>query len=172
MQRVLVCGITGVGKTTFARAVAGRSGLPYHEMDAMYHGPNWEPIPSFEDDVAEIVARPSWVFDSHGYEQVRDLMWSRADTIVWLDYPRRVVMRRVLDRSARRATTREPIFNGNVESFRDWLDPGHPVQWAWTQFPHRRADLRQRFASPCYAGLRKVRLAHPRAAERWLAVAT
>jgi len=141
-------------------------------MDAMYHGPNWQPLDTFEDDVAAVVATQAWVFDSHGYAQVRDLMWSRADTVVWLDYSRRVVMTRVLERSARRAFTGEPIFNGNVESFRDWLDPEHPVQWAWTQYQHRRSDLRARFASPLYADRRKVRLADPSAAVRWLHAAT
>ena len=82
MQRVLVAGISGSGKTTFAREVAGRAGLPFHEMDALYHGPGWVPLETFADDVDRISRGDRWVFDSHGYEQVRDLVWSRADTVV------------------------------------------------------------------------------------------
>jgi len=170
VQRVLVGGITGSGKTTFAVELARRTGLPYHEMDAYFHGPDWQPIPTFEADIAAVADQPEWVFDSHGYEQVRDLVWSRADTVIWLDFSRAVVMRRVLARSARRAFTGEPIFNGNTETFRAWLDPEHPVQWAWTQYEARRADLDRRFADPSYAGLRKVRLTGPFAARRWLDV--
>jgi adenylate kinase family enzyme len=168
VKRVLVCGITGVGKTTFARALAKQTGLSYHEMDALYHGPNWQPIATFEEDVARIVAEPQWVFDSHGYSQVRDLMWSRADTVVWLDLSRAVVMRRVLQRSTRRAISGEPIFNDNIETFWAWLDSEHPVQWAWTQYQPRRDDMRQRFADPRYAHVRRVRITDPRSAERWL----
>ncbi|MEO8330381.1 MAG: shikimate kinase, partial [Candidatus Nanopelagicales bacterium] len=137
MERVIVCGITGCGKSTFAQALAKRQEMPYIEMDALFHGPNWQPIPTFVEDVTAFAEQPRWVVDSHGYKAVRDLLWSRADTAVWLDYSRAVVMRRVLSRSARRAWGSEPIFNDNVERFRDWLDPEHPVQWAWTQYAHR-----------------------------------
>jgi adenylate kinase family enzyme len=139
-------------------------------MDALYHGPGWQPLPEFEDDVARIAAADRWVFDSYGYQQVRDLLWSRADTVVWLDFPRRVVMPRVLRRSFDRAWHRREIFNGNTESFDAWLDPEHPVQWAWREFASRRADLTARFADPQYASIAKVALRSPTAARSWLAV--
>jgi adenylate kinase family enzyme len=170
VHRVLVAGITGSGKTTFARELAVRAGLPFHEMDALYHGPGWVPLESFVDDVERISREDSWVFDSHGYEQVRDLVWSRADTVVWLSYPRVVVMSRVLRRSFGRAWKGDEIFNGNTETFSDWLDPEHPVQWAWTKYGARRDDIRARFADPDYAHLRKVRLTGPYDARRWLDV--
>jgi adenylate kinase family enzyme len=166
--RVLVGGITGSGKTTFALELARRTGLPYHQMDALYHGPGWVPLESFETEVDRISAQPSWVFDSHGYRQVRDLLWSRADTVVWLDYRRPVVMSRVLRRSFDRAWNRREVFNGNTEGFTDWLDPEHPVQWARSQYNRRREDMTARFEDPSYAGIRKVRLRSPLAADRWL----
>ncbi len=170
MQRVLVAGITGSGKTTFAQQLAERCELPFHEMDALYHGPGWEPIPTFVDDVAALAAHDRWVIDSHGYADVRDLLWSRADTVVWLAYTRRVAAVRVTRRSFHRAWTGAPMFNGNTETFRDWLDPEHPVQWVWSQYTSRRDDMARRFADPGYAGLTKVRLTGPFAGRRWLDV--
>ena len=170
MHRVLVAGITGSGKTTFARELAARARLPFHEMDALYHGPGWVPLESFDADVDRISARDRWVFDSHGYEQVRDLVWSRADTVVWLSSPRAVVMSRVLRRSFGRACRGDEIFNGNTETFRDWLDEEHPVQWAWTQYDTRRQDMESRFADREYAHVNKVRLSGPFDARRWLEV--
>jgi adenylate kinase family enzyme len=113
VRRILVTGITGAGKTTLARAVAGRLGIGFHEMDALaLCGPGWQENPRLLEDVDAISAEPGWVFDSLGYPQVRDLLWTRADGIVWLDYPRRVVMSRVLRRSAARTLRQQRVFGG------------------------------------------------------------
>jgi hypothetical protein len=77
----------------------------------------------------------------------------------------------VLSRSTSRAISGEPIFNGNVETFRAWLSPEHPVQWAWTQYGNRRDDMRERFANPAYSHVRKFRFDRPHKATRWLATA-
>ena len=172
MERVIVGGPSGVGKTTFARRLAQALDVPHVEMDAMYHGPNWEPIATFEADVQTLLREPAWVIDSHGYSSVRDFMWRAADTAIWLDYSRPVVLRRVLTRSARRAWRAEPIFNGNTETFADWLDPEHPVQWSMSKYNQRREDMRMRFAAPEFRPLRRVQLRSPAAADLWLRVVT
>ena len=171
MQRVLVAGITGSGKSTYAAELSRRLALPSYSMDALFHGPGWEPIPTFVDDVASIVEGDCWVFDSHGYSEVQDVMWARADAVIWLDYPRRIAATRVTRRSFRRAWRQETMFNGNTETFRQWLDPEHPVQWVWTHYAQRRRNLEERFADPRYADLTKVRFTRPAAAQRWMDVA-
>ena len=163
-----MAGVTGAGKTTFARELAGRLDLPFHEMDGLFHGPDWEPIPTFVSDVESIAAGDRWVFDSYGYADVRDLVWSLADTIIWLDYSRPVVLGRVLRRSVTRTVTHEPIFNGNVERVADWRRPDHPVQWSMRRFGPSRAEMERRFADPGYAWLAKVRIRRPVAARWWL----
>lgn len=79
---------------------------------------------------------------------MRDLLWERADTVVWLDYPRGVVMPRVLRRSLRRTVTREELFGGNRETWRDWLSREHPAWWAWSQFTTRRREIERRLRDP------------------------
>lgn len=169
MKRILVVGITGAGKTTLARALADRLVIPFHEMDALaFVGPGWQENQRLPEDVSRLSSQPCWVFDSLGYPQVRDLLWSAADTIVWLDYSRSVVMRRVLRRSAARTLLRRRIFSGNVETASSWFSADHPAWWAWAQYDGRRAEIAARCASPGFAPLDVIRLTTPRAAREWL----
>lgn len=137
-------------------------------MDALFLGPGWVPIPTFVDDVERIVAGEEWVFDSYGYESVRDLVWSRAHAVVWLDYSRAVVLNRVVRRSARRTWGNEQIFNGNVERLGEWRKPYHPVQWSMRRYDKAKFEMETRFADPEYAHIAKVRVRRPAAAEWWL----
>ncbi|MBB5081748.1 adenylate kinase [Nonomuraea endophytica] len=169
MRRILVVGISGAGKSTMARALSARFAAPYHEMDALYfNGPGWAVNDDFADQVAEITASPAWIFDSFGYPAVRDLLWERADTVVWLDYRRRVIMPRILRRSLRRTILRESIFGGNRETVMDWFRRDHPAWWAWSQHAARRADIQRRADDPRFAPLRVLRFGTPRSAAEWL----
>ena len=171
MRKILVAGITGAGKPTMARALAGRLAVPFHEMDALaFSGPGWRENPHLLREIERITAGPRWVFDSLGYPQVRDLMWSRADAIVWLDFSRAVVMQRVLRRSAVRTLLRTRVFSGNRETLAAWFRPDHPAWWAWAQYVSRRAEIAERCADARFAPLEVVHLRTPRAAERWLDV--
>lgn len=170
MERILVSGSTGAGKSTLARAIAGRRAIPFHEMDTLaFAGPGWQENENLAEDVSRISSGPCWIFDSLGYPPVRDMLWSRADTIVWLDYSRAVVMRRVLRRSAARTLLRRRIFGGNVETLASWFSSDHPAWWAWTQFTARRAEIASRCANARFAPLDIIRLATPREARAWLA---
>jgi adenylate kinase family enzyme len=169
MKRVLVTGSTGAGKTTLARTIAERLAIPFHEMDALaFAGPDWKENENLVEDVSRITSSPCWVFDSLGYPRVRDLLWSRADTIVWLDYSRAVVMRRVLRRSAARTLLRRRIFGGNVETLSSWFSSDHPAWWAWAQYNARRAEI----VSRCdrFAPLDVIRFRKPRETRQWVSV--
>lgn len=169
MQRVLVVGISGAGKSTLARGLGRRLGLPYHEMDALHFaGPDWAVSPSYAADAARIAEGDRWILDSSGPEAVRDLLWKRADTVVWLDHPRRVVMRRVLLRSLGRSLRRERLFGGNRERWREWLRADHPAWWAWSRYGARRAEIGGRAGDARFAPLRVIRLRSPKAADAWL----
>jgi adenylate kinase family enzyme len=165
MQRVLVAGSSGAGKSTLAAELSRRLGLAYVELDSLYHGPGWTPRPEFGDDVRRLAAAEQWVSEWQ-YAPVRPLLLERADTLIWLDFPRRTVMHRVLRRSFRRAALREPIFNGNTEGFRDWLDPEHPIRWAWST--HARLRPKVLAAIQERPDLTVIRLSSPAAVRSWL----
>src|SRR5215203_2020275 len=87
LQRIAVVGTSGSGKTTLARQLSGRLGLAHVELDALHWDPGWVPTPAaiFQERAAAALNSPAWVVDGN-YPEVRDLIWRRADTIVWLDY--------------------------------------------------------------------------------------
>jgi len=119
MQRVLVIGICGAGKSTFSRALAAKTGLPLVHLDTEFWRPGWEMTPREEwcAKVAELVARERWIIDG-SYGSSLDLRLPRADTVVWFDYPRLIC----LWRASRRVLTTY----GRV---RPDLAPGCPEQF-------------------------------------------
>ncbi|GAA1937466.1 adenylate kinase [Kitasatospora viridis] len=166
MERVLVTGVSGAGKTTLATRLAARLDLPRYELDALHHGPNWTPRPEFRAEVSAFAATGRWVTEDQYTGLLEQVLIARADTYVWLDLPRRTVMQRVVRRSLHRALTRRELWNGNREGFRDWLDPEHPIRWAWARHAtHRERTLRRIAANP---QLTVVRLTSPRAVRAWL----
>jgi len=167
---VSVVGSSGSGKSTFGRKLAARLGVEHIELDAIYHQANWTPLSDdeFRARVSEVVVGDSWVIDGN-YGAVRPLVLERATDVVWLDYSRYVVMSRVIRRSASRAFINRELWNGNKESIRNWVDPEHPIRWAWTQFDRKRVEYEARFRSPEYAHLRVARFQSPHEADDWLA---
>lgn len=113
MRRVHIVGTSGAGKTIFAASLAHRLAVPHVEIDALAWGPDWGETPRGElrQRLAAALAGPSWVVDGN-YGFLRDLVWSRADTVVWLDFSFAVVMGRVLRRTAGRVLRREELWSG------------------------------------------------------------
>jgi adenylate kinase family enzyme len=162
MRRVSVVGNAGSGKSTLGRALAARLGVPHVELDGIYHQPGWTPLAEEElvRRVGEAAAGDGWVIDGN-YTAVRPLIWARADTVVWLDLPRRTVMRRIIWRTVRRVISRAELWNGNKEPWQNLVrrDPeASVIAWAW----HKHAVYRERYAAaardPAWAHLRFVRV--------------
>ena len=176
MRRVSVVGNSGSGKSTLARTLAGRLGVPYVELDSIYHQADWTPLDAdaFAARVRSLTAADGWVIDGN-YNAVRPLVWARADTVVWVDPPRRVVMRRVLWRTLRRGITRRELWNGNRESLRNLLrrDPEENiVRWAWSQHGKLRARYSAAATDPANSHLSVVRIANAADADALLGTAS
>ncbi|SFR78699.1 hypothetical protein SAMN05428970_2422 [Agromyces sp. CF514] len=107
-RRVLVAGTSGSGKSTLARRIAAASDLPYQEIDALRHGPGWQPRASFLDDVDAFTRQPEWVIE-----------WQYSE--VATRHPSLEVVRIAGPREAER-----------------WLEAGQAVVGASTAPPKRR----------------------------------
>jgi adenylate kinase family enzyme len=162
MRRVSVVGISGSGKTTIGRRIAASLGVPFVELDEIFHQPGWKDLPldDFRARVSEAVSGDGWVVDGN-YSKVQDLIWQRAETVVWLDLPRRVVMRRVIMRTVRRAVTRQVLWNGNREplsNFYRWDPEKNVIRWAWVKYGASRDRYVAAIEDPRRAHLRFIRL--------------
>lgn len=119
MQRVLVIGISGAGKSTFARALAARTGLPLIHLDREFWQPGWVTTKRQEwwPKVGQHAAASSWIMDGN-YGSSLHLRLPRADTAIWFDYPRVKCLRRAIWRSVKsRRKVRDDMAPGCPEKF-------------------------------------------------------
>ena len=171
LRRIVVIGTTGSGKTTLARELSRALGVEHVEFDAYRHGPNWRETPDdeFRRQLAHALRGDSWVADGN-YSIVRDVVWPRATTLVWLDLPFGLVFWRLMVRTFRRGITRETLWNGNKENLLSHFFTRHSLfLWAFKSHWRRRRAMPHALAQPEYAHVRLVRLRSARAAAAWLA---
>jgi len=162
MRRVSLVGISGSGKTTAGRRLAAALQVPFIELDSIFHLPDWEelPVEEFRARVAAAVSADAWVIDGN-YSSVRDLVWERADTVVWIDLPRATVMRQVVTRTLRRAVTRQELWNGNREplsNFYKWDPMENIIRFAWVRYPVSVARYSAAMEDPQYGDITFIRL--------------
>lgn len=158
MPRVLVVGLPCSGKTTLSIGLAARLGIPHIEVDDLHWGPGWTTREDFVPRVVEATSATEWVADDWGTTEVRDLLWERASTLVWLDPPRRVAQVRAVRRTAWRILRRSRHAGGNRDGLLAWTASTHPVRTVWSQYAHYREDMEQRLDDPRWGHLAVERL--------------
>jgi adenylate kinase family enzyme len=147
LNRIVVVGSSGSGKTTVAREMASRLGLPHLEMDSVFHrdGLADEPHDEFVPILDRFTDQELWVIDgNYTSAGVDEVVWPKADTFVWLDPPRRVAVSRVTRRTLRRTILKEELWPGVQEPLSNLysLDPyKNIIVWTWT----RHAGVRKKY---------------------------
>lgn len=167
-RRVLVAGVSGVGKTTLGGRIADLTGGPHTELDALFHGPAWTPRPEFPADVDTLVRGDAWTTEWQ-YDAARPLLAGSADLLVWLDFPFvRVTLPRLVRRTIRRRWSREELWNGNTEAplWTVLTDREHIVRWAFRSRRNYTAAVPRLIHE--YPDLIVVRLRSQQEADGWL----
>jgi hypothetical protein len=147
-------------------------GVSHIELDALSWGPNWTPVDEtlFRQRVDEATSGDAWVADgNYGGRGARQIIWPRADTVVWLDPPLAVILVRLFRRSVGRIRSGEAMWGGNRETFRNaFLSRESLFVWALKTYRRRKRLYREQLARPEYAHLDTYRFTRAADADRWL----
>ena len=147
MTRIVVIGPSGSGKTRLSVVLAELLHARHVEIDALWHGPNWESCGPDElrRRVSAATEGDDWVCDGTYHTIIGDLVLERAETVAWLDLPVALVMWRLVRRSWMRKRDKVVLWNGNVEA--PWMEQ---IRWLiWPAFKRvfgNRRRLPKRFA--------------------------
>jgi adenylate kinase family enzyme len=171
MRRVVVTGSTGSGKSTLAGELSRRLGAPHVELDALHWDPGWQAAPL---DVlrarvdAAVPADAAWIVDGN-YSMVRDIVWTRADTLVWLDYALPLVFWRLARRCLVRGIKHVELYNGNRERLAEHLFTRDSLLLFLLKTHHqRRREVGSALRRPEYAHLIVKHFRRPSLTEAWL----
>lgn len=141
MNRIMIIGSGGAGKSTLARQVGETTGLPVVHLDVLYWQKGWTPTPDEEWKTlsADLVAQPRWIIDGN-YGGTMELRFDAADTIVFVDTPRRIRLWRVVKRRvANRGRSRADMAPDCHEKL-DW----EFLKWVWNYDRSRKPGIMSR----------------------------
>jgi adenylate kinase family enzyme len=171
-KRIVVIGTTSSGKSTTARLLAEKLKLDFIELDALHWEPNWVETPDeiFHQRVDYATSTERWVVAGN-YSVVRDLIWPRAEAVIWLDYPLMTIFKQLTHRTFRRWWTQEPLWGTNTENiwthFKLWSEDSL-YHWLFKTYWRRKREYPLLFAEPANAHLVLIHLKSPHEANIWL----
>jgi adenylate kinase family enzyme len=170
--RIVIIGTTSTGKSTLADQLAERLNLRCIDLDALHWEPNWQaaPLEVFRTRVAKATKSGRWVVAGN-YSSVRDLLWTQAEVVIWLDYSLPLIFVRLWNRTWRRWWHNELLWGTNRENmwnhFKLWSEESL-FHWLFKTYWRRKREFPQLLALPEYSHLKLLRLKHPNETEKWL----
>ena len=169
-RRIHVVGGAGAGKSTLAQRLATLLDVPFVELDALNWEAGWYGLhrndpEELERRIREATSGDGWVVAGSYIRFAEAAFWDRVQTVIWLDMPMQLLLRRVVNRSWRRWRTRELLWGKNYESFWTQLAIWRPsrslIGWVLTQTHWKRREMVATIADHRWARIRFLRLRSP-----------
>jgi len=171
-KRIVIVGTTSSGKSTLAEQLANKFDYDFIELDALHWEPNWQeaPLEVFLKRVDKATNSPGWVVAGN-YHSVRDIVWQKAEFIIWLDYPLAIVFWQLTWRTFKRWWTQELLWGTNRENlwthFKLWSEESL-FHWLFKTYWRRKREYPLLFSLPEHHHLEIIRFKHPQETETWL----
>ncbi|MEZ0325013.1 MAG: AAA family ATPase [Fimbriimonas sp.] len=142
-KRILVYGVCGSGKTTFAKALSERTGIPWTSVDDMAWLPGWiNTTEEYQREQAErICAAEEWILDT-AYGKWIEIPLAKAELIIALDYPRWFSLQRLVRRTLARVIDKKYVCNGNIETWKNTLSKDSIILWHFKSWKRKRLRIR------------------------------
>ena len=136
MKRVIIIGCGGAGKSTLARKLGEKTGLPVIHLDKLFWKPGWvERTPEeFDPIVQQELEKETWIMDGN-FNRTIGMRLAACDTVIYLDYPRLVCIKNWLGRVLKNWGHARPDM---TEGCTEWIDPEF-VKWIWNFNKNNRA---------------------------------
>lgn len=102
MQKVMVIGCPGSGKSTFSRALSQITGLPLTHLDMLYWNADKTTVERsvFLERLSAVLQKDAWIIDGN-YSSTMELRMQECDTVFFLDYPADICLQGVKDRQGK-----------------------------------------------------------------------
>ena len=141
------------------------------ELDAIHWRKGWQEIrlDNFREILSRVTAEESWVIDGN-YSDVRDIIWRKADTLIWLDLPFLTLFFRILWRTLRRVVKREKLWNDNTEGFDALFGSNSMPLWVIKTYWRRKREYPVLLSKPEYSHLNIIRLETDQEINDWLEI--
>ncbi len=130
------------------------------ELDALFWNVNWTetPLDEFKTKILNSLSSAKGFVIHGNYNKIRDVTWKNSEIILWLDYPKYLVMWRVLKRSVSRILCSEELWAGNKESLqKTFLSKKSIILWAWNTYDLRKSQYTKLIAEPEYNHIKVLR---------------
>lgn len=172
-QRMVIIGTTGAGKSTLAKRLAETINGDFIELDALHWEPNWvkAPLDVFRARAQAATQSDRWVVAGN-FQVLQDVVWSKAEAIIWLDYSLLLIFWQLLGRTIHRSITRQELWNGNVDDnvgmhLKFWSADSH-FNTLFRTYWRRRREFPGYFLLPQHTHLDLLHFRSPKETKRWL----